>query len=122
MGGTDFPTPQEDAIRRSHVKRLAMNADLREGSVGLLEEVRSQGPADRMQERWRNQPTDDRGNERWGEEQEQEDAERASHVLGDTQIGQGWFRSGNFARGNQERKSTSSRWNIFTARKRAAAA
>ena len=76
-----------------------------------------------MQAGWSDVPPEHSCDERWNEYQKNEDAQEASHVSEDTHR-EFANRSPQFDQhgANQERKSTSSRWNIFTARNSAAAA
>jgi hypothetical protein len=77
--GAHLPATEKRAVRSAHVEIFAMRADLRERSVRAADEVRCEFPADGMQEGGAKKPPTD-GRERWGEEQDnQGNAERASH-------------------------------------------
>ena len=70
-----FPAAQENAIGCAYVKRLAVNADLREGSVGLLDEIGGEWAAHGVQEGRRDEPADDHGDQRRSEKKDEEDAQ-----------------------------------------------
>ena len=42
--GSHFPAAQQNSIRSANVQRFALNTDLREGSIGLLDEVGVSAP------------------------------------------------------------------------------
>ena len=97
---------------------------MREGDVSLLDEVWRERATDGMQEGWGYEPAHDRGDERREDQQDDQNAEQASHLEKNTQKMWCWFTSngGGPVEQTYERNRTSSRWNIFTARKSAAAA
>jgi hypothetical protein len=42
--GSRFPTAQQNSVRSANAKRFALNADLRGGSIGLLDDVGVSAP------------------------------------------------------------------------------
>jgi hypothetical protein len=90
--------------------------------IGLLDKVGCERPTNRMQEGWSDVPTEHRRDKRRNEQQNSEDAQASSHASEDTHRAWESFPGSAQHDANHERKSTSSRWNIFTARNSAAAA
>jgi hypothetical protein len=62
--GTNLPPAQENAIRRAHVKFLAVRADFRKRRISFLDEIRGEFPAQRMQERRAREPAHARRHDR----------------------------------------------------------
>jgi len=75
---SDFPTPEERAIRRANVEVLAGCASEGEGSAGFADEIGRQFAANGMEKRRSGEPSGYRGEERREEQQDQGDTDQTA--------------------------------------------
>jgi galactose-1-phosphate uridylyltransferase len=75
LPGADFPAVQKNRVGRANVKGFAVDTNLREGSVRLLNEVGCKWAANGMEKRRSYKPSERHSHDRWNEKQDEQDAD-----------------------------------------------
>ena len=109
MGGANFRAVKKNTVGCADVERFAVQADLTEGGVGLLDQVGREGAANGLKKIRSYEPAKNHGNEQWRDEQGEKDPEQQAHVEKINAEGDEIVQRIVKMNGFQERKSTSSR-------------